>query len=303
MHMRKLLDIVSGNIKKKPLVESTNECGEMPMVHSQPMSMNVNLNAQGVDQIKDLLSLIAQPVRSNDAAQAVSHNIVMDLDPLDDIVKNAGLDRVQGTDDTNDCDSQHIFLDKKESYANEPDEQISDIDDVIINGDDLHRKKKMYKATQPGDNPMAVDRIKESLQQHYAQIKSRSIRELSSDLKTSCGSSKGKSVTEDSELGQVPERNFTIDDIKQLEKITDLDTLKAKAVELISTRSARPMKPAKVQWFDRVIHDKNSHAAVIKVMYDLMLSGEGLGVIGSGAGTSPNPYRRKFKDTPGTSVS
>ena len=62
--MKKLLSIVSG--KKQPIVESVQqikECGAMPMASSTipsvpPVSMNVNMNAQGVDQIKELLNLM-----------------------------------------------------------------------------------------------------------------------------------------------------------------------------------------------------------------------------------------------------
>jgi hypothetical protein len=42
-------------------------------------------------------------------------------------------------------------------YENEPDEEYKAIDDVINSGDDLHRSKDAYAATQDGDNPMAVE--------------------------------------------------------------------------------------------------------------------------------------------------
>jgi len=49
-------------------------------------------------------------------------------------------------------------------YDNEPDEEYKAIDDIIDTGDDLHKSKKAYKATQDGDNPMALeDDIKEQL--------------------------------------------------------------------------------------------------------------------------------------------
>ena len=44
-----------------------------------------------------------------------------------------------------------------EGYDNEPDEEYKAIDDVINSGDDLHRSKDAYAATQDGDNPMAVE--------------------------------------------------------------------------------------------------------------------------------------------------
>jgi hypothetical protein len=63
MDMKKLLNIVSGNVEKKQINESIVECG-MPMQTQSaiptvtPVSMSVNLNAQGIDQIKDLLNLM-----------------------------------------------------------------------------------------------------------------------------------------------------------------------------------------------------------------------------------------------------
>ena len=61
--MKKLLNIVSGNVEKKQINESIVECG-MPMQTQSaipsvtPVTMSVNLNAQGIDQIKDLLNLM-----------------------------------------------------------------------------------------------------------------------------------------------------------------------------------------------------------------------------------------------------
>lgn len=62
--MKKLLSIVS--TQKQPIVESVQpiqECGAMPTGPSPipsipPVSMNVSMNAQGVDQIKELLNLM-----------------------------------------------------------------------------------------------------------------------------------------------------------------------------------------------------------------------------------------------------
>lgn len=88
--------------------------------------------------------------------------------------------------------------------------------------------------------------------------------------------------------------NFTADDIKELEGIKDLATLKARAFALISKPSARPMKPEKVQWFKNRLESLVSPMAVIKLMWDLLLSGEGQRVIGSRSSMSANSYRRNF---------
>jgi hypothetical protein len=88
--------------------------------------------------------------------------------------------------------------------------------------------------------------------------------------------------------------NFSIEDLKRLERIRDLSTLKAQAFELISKPSAKPMKPEKVEWFRGALERMNSPLKVIKLMYDLMLSGEGQSVIGSRSSMNPNVYRQRF---------
>ena len=39
-------------------------------------------------------------------------------------------------------------------WANEPEERVLDTEDMLATGDDLHKPKKSYPATQLGDNPM-----------------------------------------------------------------------------------------------------------------------------------------------------
>lgn len=91
--------------------------------------------------------------------------------------------------------------------------------------------------------------------------------------------------------------NFSPEDLKNLEKIRDLPTLKAQAFQLISKPSAKPMKPEKVEWFKGALERMTSPMAVIKLMYDLMLSGEGNKVIGSRNSMSSNTYRQRFGES------
>ena len=86
---------------------------------------------------------------------------------------------------------------------------------------------------------------------------------------------------------KAPDVNFDADDIKNLERINDLDSLKRQAFSLISNPGSRPMKPEKVSWFRRQLASKTNKMAVIKMMYDLMLSGEGNSVLGSRSSTQP----------------
>lgn len=91
-----------------------------------------------------------------------------------------------------------------------------------------------------------------------------------------------------------PDSNFTADDIKSLERISDVATLKARAKALVSTPSSKPMKPEKVKWLSHQIDSKSKAIDIIKLMYDLLLGGEGFSVIGSKHSTNPNSYRKTF---------
>jgi len=103
------------------------------------------------------------------------------------------------------------------------------------------------------------------------------------------------------EAGKVV-NNFTGDDIKALERMDDLQAIKQRAFELISTPSAKPMKPEKVAWFKRHLETKNSKLSVIKMMYDLLLSGEGNAVIGNKFGMAKNSYQARFNEADETDI-
>jgi hypothetical protein len=100
----------------------------------------------------------------------------------------------------------------------------------------------------------------------------------------------------DLEEARKPMVNFDAEDIKKLEKIRDLETLKTQAFMLISRPSEKPMKPEKVAWFKSALERMNSPLKVIKLMYDLLLSGEGHAVIGSKSSMDPNSYRARFNE-------
>ena len=76
----------------------------------------------------------------------------------------------------------------------------------------------------------------------------------------------------------------------------DINAIKQRALELITTKSKRPMRPEKVMWFKKAIASKRTAMDVVKLMYDLMLSGEGHGVVGTSSSMKQNSYRDKFKD-------
>jgi hypothetical protein len=104
----------------------------------------------------------------------------------------------------------------------------------------------------------------------------------------------GRRVDNCVKVSEAEDDNFTPDDLRQLQKMNNVDDVKRRAIELITTKSRRPMKPEKVAWFKRAIASKRTPMDVIKLMYDLLLSGDGNAVIGSKGSMAGNSYRRTF---------
>ncbi len=99
---------------------------------------------------------------------------------------------------------------------------------------------------------------------------------------------------EDDDVYEAENDNFTADDIKRLEQISDLPTLKAQAKELVKGKAARRMKPEKIAFFYDKIDSMTKPMVIIKLMYDLLLSGEGNSVVGSRNSMKQNSYRSRF---------
>lgn len=171
MDMKKLLTIVSGK-EKQQINESTIECNGMPSIQGQPttppVTMNINMNAQGVDQIKELIKLvnggdqsmtIPTSITPAPAAPQAASEMPPQAEPeaddseLSDIMKLAGQEKEQ------------------EAFANEPEELLGDINLAVADGDDLHRSKQQFRKAQDGDNPMAAEGIRAQLDKLYQQIK------------------------------------------------------------------------------------------------------------------------------------
>ena len=169
------------NMKK--LIESIDVAQEglpMPMPSTapemdkgNPVTMNVSMNASGKEHVADLIDMMKNA--GMEGAKEVGADIMpmrRDMERLRDIVDEPkDMDDLKpGMQDEpcDDCGKQHVgassCMDDVEAddeavaeYENEPDEEYKAIDDVINSGDDLHRSKDAYAATQDGDNPMAVE--------------------------------------------------------------------------------------------------------------------------------------------------
>ncbi len=187
-----------------PAETATPECGDMPGPMGSPMSpsmpkpdtpppsMSINLNAQGLDNIEELMKLIKQvnPDMEKPAAGMPSMapmpsitslpplKMLPDMDNEPDIEIDApgpdimnkpddsddGVSKAQGDiDNDGDHDMDDHDMEKKkgkedEAFMNSPeggsDTEIKGVDDVIMRGNDIHKPKGTYPKVAGGDNPM-----------------------------------------------------------------------------------------------------------------------------------------------------
>ena len=126
----------------RDLLHKLNEYDGTEMVN-QPdpkPTMSVNMNAQG-DSIKELL----------------------------DIIRNFDTD-VQGLDRDNDGD--HDMTDHEmEAYANEPDEDVKDIDYMVNKlAGGMNKPKDTYDVVSKGDNPMQKPKDEDIVEQFKSRI-------------------------------------------------------------------------------------------------------------------------------------
>jgi len=165
--------------------EVSEECG-MPMSTPSPTpptappSMSINLNAQGMDNIESLMQLITKvnPTMGSPMGGNVSDPTLpmVKTEPSMASLRDKLLPKPPALAD-NDIDPMDNMSGEEESFANTPDggadPEIKPMSAAIPNGDDLNRKKRQFPATQPGDNPMAVEDIKAQLVALLAEIKSK----------------------------------------------------------------------------------------------------------------------------------
>lgn len=86
-------------------------------------------------------------------------------------------------------------------------------------------------------------------------------------------------------------RDELIESIKQIEKITDLVKMKSSAIEVLEAQVHREKHALKVEKFNVLVQNINKQrnvVGVIQIMYNCLLSGEGLAAIGS-------KYQSRFK--------
>ncbi len=178
-------------VNKQQLNES--EIAEMPpmgaapaMDQGNPVTVNVSMNASGKEHVADLLDMMknaglggAEPV----SAKTLSPRLDMErLAGIMDDPKIPGKDEVPGDEDTTDSscmDDVDVEDTDIEEWENSPDgsEGEPEYKDHHYMTKDLsggiNRKKKQFKAAQPGDNAMAMEGIKEHLYNLLAEKKGK----------------------------------------------------------------------------------------------------------------------------------
>jgi hypothetical protein len=143
-----------------PTVAPTPNVAAAP--ESPPPSMSVNLNAQGMDNIENMMKLFQK--------------VNPDMMPKTELPMPA-----MSSPDIKPITNKLIGMDAPEKEAadgnfskatTKPDIDVKDVSAAVPDGDDLHRSKKSY-SDKPyrGDNPMAVEDIKQYLEARYKEIK------------------------------------------------------------------------------------------------------------------------------------
>jgi hypothetical protein len=152
----------------KKLLESLDklqECPPMeggampptPMDQGTPVSINVSMNASGKEHVEDLLRMMQQ------AGLGGAQEVQPDMMPM-----RQDMDRLRAIVGEPEMEADEVYADTAEDdleeYENEPDEEYSDHEKMThdLSGG-INKEKKMYKASQRGDNAMAVETIKAQL--------------------------------------------------------------------------------------------------------------------------------------------
>jgi hypothetical protein len=128
----------------QPTIQS-EECGAMPPMTpstppATPPSMSVNLNAQGMDSIKDLMQLFSK--------------VNPDMMPKADVPMPTMTDPIIKIGAIKKAEPTNMLAKPEESWENEPDEEYKGMDAAIRSGNDIHKSKKTFPKVAGGDNPM-----------------------------------------------------------------------------------------------------------------------------------------------------
>lgn len=179
-------------------IQSVEECGmaEMPMEPEEKVSMNVTMSARG-DAVEDLIKLMGGAAAPQEAPISMPMPVQKQLpspDTHDDEMGDMKKMMKISTDGPEMMDD-----DVEEEWDNAPEEEYSDTKTMTkdLSGG-INREKKAYKATQDGDNPMALESsIKEQLwaalqEKLTTEGRGRGKKKTKEDVKTTEGRGRGR---------------------------------------------------------------------------------------------------------------
>lgn len=140
-----------------------------------PPSMSLNLNAQGMDNIEQLMALI-KAVNPDADKPAGGMPPALSIEPMDKPIGMPPLKMLPDLSDEPDSDdgpepmkmamdmdkdNEKAKKDKEEAFGNsvnDSEPNTMDMDAAIPNGNDLHKEKGTYPKVAGGDNPMQKQR-------------------------------------------------------------------------------------------------------------------------------------------------
>ena len=158
---------------KKPIKEAIQMTADTPQEAGMLMQI---LKLAGVQQVTpDMVG--AEAPAENDADHDHNGDGVQDHAPQDcpsdDAVGSGEMGKMRDVISQNDTDEK-----AEETFANQPDEKVDDIDTLVnVHSGGANKQKKQYRKEYPGDNPMAAeDKISEedlsnSLRNQYESFK------------------------------------------------------------------------------------------------------------------------------------
>jgi hypothetical protein len=170
------LDAQNPNIvQEKRVDESLDECGMMGgMGMSHPHSpASINMTAATGEELsgmlRDIMQLAGRPMQEPTGGEEPMGDMepmggadgvaVVDVEPSPEVgsdepsIMRSMIDKLNPDDEMGDDDEEEKT---DEMYDNSPDEQIAGYDAAVPSGNDLHKQKQQFPATQLGDNPMAA---------------------------------------------------------------------------------------------------------------------------------------------------
>jgi len=194
--MKKLIESVDAGIANEGPMGMPMASPMPPEDKGNPVSVNVSMNASGKEHVADLLDMMKNAgLGGAEEVSGPSLSPRMDMEKFRDIIDTDGDNMPSPEEDVDEITKaqeklppqlQKAIKDKEEKegdveeWANSaPGEEASDrgdmgdYEDNIRDGSDLHRRKKGYKATAGGDNPMSVESIKATLMKALNEKKAK----------------------------------------------------------------------------------------------------------------------------------